>query len=239
MLNVIKLLLLWLALNLVSGVVAGALFSPFKGIPGLREHALFLIKSMLGVGLFYYLLQTSGKAAVVKIFSGFIEEPRAILGKAAKFFLLYLSAFTVVVLGVISVVYALSLVSGAAVDSIPGILRPSADFERFGELRMAAFGGVALYFAGVCVLTPLIEEVFYRRLLYSEIRKYYGLVISITVSALVFGVFHPNLLVAVIDGAFLCYVYEKEQSLQVNVLLHAFPNVFFVLLMLAIKHVVF
>jgi membrane protease YdiL (CAAX protease family) len=236
MVNVLKLLLFWLALNLVSGVVAGVAFSPFKGIPGLREHALFLIKLILGAGLFYYLLQTSGKAALRDIFSGFIEKPRAILGKAAKFFLLYLSAFTVIALGVILAVYALSLVSGIAADSFSGVFRPSADFERFGELRIASFGGVALYFAGVCVLTPLIEEVFYRRLLYSEFRKYYGLLISITVSALVFGVFHPNMLVAAIDGAFLCYVYEKERDIQVNVTLHAFLNTFFILLIFSVKY---
>ena len=142
MLNVIKLLLLWLALNLVSGVVAGALFSPFKGIPGLREHALFLIKSMLGVGLFYYLLQTSGKAAVVKIFSGFIEEPRAILGKAAKFFLLYLSAFTVVVLGVISVVYALSLVSGLRLILFPEFSAPARTLSGSGNCVWLLLAGL-------------------------------------------------------------------------------------------------
>ncbi len=230
MIEIVRLLLLWLGANFASGLLAGFLLAPFSGIPGLNEHALFLIKVLLGGGLFYYVLLTKGKTYAVELFSGFAVSAK--FSKALKYFSLYLLFFVGIAGAVLLAVYTYARLASVPVGSLTAPMSSSADFERFGSLETLA--GWVLYLLGACVLAPLIEEVYYRGLLFTEARKKWNFWISTTITAIVFGLFHPNILLAVLDGAFLCYTFDKEKDLQTNILLHSLLNIFSISMMVAL-----
>ena len=109
------------------------------------------------------------------------------------------------------------------------------DILRLTALSSSAPGGVALFLLSTCISAPIIEELFYRRLLFSELRKYFSFLISMLASSFIFGIFHASIVIAVINGAYLAYVYEKKESLPVNIILHSLLNLFSILLMVGIK----
>ncbi|MBI5744209.1 MAG: CPBP family intramembrane metalloprotease [Elusimicrobia bacterium] len=236
MITVVNLLFLWLVANVVSGLLAWFCLAPFKGLPGLTEHALFLIKLFLGAGLFYYILLTGGKASLSGIFLGFMKRFPEKVFKAFKNFLLYLGCLAGAVAAVLLALYIYSKIFAIPADSLTAALPSNADLKRFSDLGTAAFGGRWLYLLGAWLLAPVIEELYYRGLLYPELRKSWGFPAATVVTAIVFGLLHPNIAVAVLDGAFLCYTYEKGKDLQVNILTHSFLNIFFVAAMFAVYH---
>lgn len=234
--KVLELLVLWLAVNLLAGLFAGFVVLPFKEVSGIAEHSLFLTKVFLGGMLFYYVSLSEGAVAVVGMFRGLLKNRGRAFYVALKYLFLYVLVLCSVVAVLIGGLYSLSMLFGGSLGEYAGVIPPSKDFARINALRGAVSGGVVLYALGTCILVPVIEEVFYRRLLFVELRKQFGFLVSMSITALVFGVFHANILIAVVDGAYLSYVYEKERSLPVNAILHALLNALSVLLILGLRY---
>lgn len=77
------------------------------------------------------------------------------------------------------------------------------------------------------LIKPVEEELVFRGLVYGRMRKYFSAVISIPVSALLFGAYHGNLVqlvYAFIMGCFLAYAFEKYKSLKASLLVHSGAN---------------
>jgi len=76
------------------------------------------------------------------------------------------------------------------------------------------------------VLGPVVEEVFFRRIFYSAIRRRNGFWPSALLSGLVFALFHGASAPVILPvGVYFCWVYERERRLPVNIMLHALVNV--------------
>lgn len=77
-----------------------------------------------------------------------------------------------------------------------------------------------------CVLAPVVEELFFRRIFFTTVRRRNGFWFSAFWSGLFFAVCHgaaaPILLPV---GVYFCWVYERERRLPVNIMLHALVNV--------------
>lgn len=77
-----------------------------------------------------------------------------------------------------------------------------------------------------CVLAPLAEELYFRRIFYTTVRARNGFWFSAFWSGLFFALFHgaaAPLLLPV--GIYFCWVYERERRLPVNIMLHSMVNV--------------
>ena len=89
------------------------------------------------------------------------------------------------------------------------------------------FGGGGWAFAAVVVIAPLFEEWICRGLIFGSLRSRYGVVRSVVLSALVFGLMHVQpvpVLNAFVLGLVLAFIYHKTNSLWSSVILHALYN---------------
>lgn len=89
----------------------------------------------------------------------------------------------------------------------------------------SSFAGLGLIFLSYCMITPVMEEVFYRRLLYVSLRQKYGLLKSLTIGSLIFGLLHPDaVLFSILFGLILCGAYERFGRVRINILTHVIYN---------------
>ena len=80
---------------------------------------------------------------------------------------------------------------------------------------------------GTSVVTPILEEMLYRGLVYNRLKRSGRTGMAIVISGFIFGLIHFNLvqfLYAGLIGIFLAVVYETEGTLLVPVLAHAAAN---------------
>lgn len=77
------------------------------------------------------------------------------------------------------------------------------------------------------LIGPCTEELIFRGLVYKRIKGYTKSMAGVYISALMFGVYHFNLvqgIYAFVLGILLCYVYEKYETILAPVLLHISAN---------------
>lgn len=218
---VFELLIFWGLLNVISGAIAGVVFKPFGSPEKWVEHATFLIQMFVGVGLFVFTAEKYG-FTLISVLISLKEEIRGAVVAAGKYFLIYICMLAIAVMTLSAVLYILS--SGGDQGLASGILGVNKDIFRFNSLVVSAPGGYAFYLLGACLVSPVIEEVFYRRLLFGELRRNFGFTAAAVISACIFAVFHPNVVGSLIAGAYLAYSYEKGKSLATNIILHSLLN---------------
>lgn len=79
----------------------------------------------------------------------------------------------------------------------------------------------------VIIGAPLVEELLFRGVLFEELRKEISLKVTIFLTALVFGIYHFNILQssnAFFLGLVLAYVYYKTRSIKASIIVHATNN---------------
>lgn len=85
----------------------------------------------------------------------------------------------------------------------------------------------ALGLVNYVLLTPIVEEIVFRWLFYGRVRRALGVKVAMICSALVFGIYHGNLVQAIyafLMGLALCYFYEKSGSILSSIIFHACAN---------------
>lgn len=223
----IKLIFFWLLLNLIAGLLTGLIFTPFKGHAKWEEYAVFLGNILLGTGLLYFSF-FEFNLSPANLLQTYTESRKAIR-TSIKYLFAYIGILLLVVLVLLVVFFTIDYFV-----KVPGghaQFLHAKDFLRYKALPTAAGGSTVFFVISSCLLAPIIEELFYRRLLFTELRKRYALAVSIILSSIFFALFHSNILISFIAGAYLAYVYEKENDLFANTLLHAQMNIFSILLM--------
>lgn len=83
------------------------------------------------------------------------------------------------------------------------------------------------------ILTPIAEELTFRGLIFKRLREVMNMKRAILISALIFGIYHGNLVQAVyggVLGALLSYAYEKYGSIKAPILAHMVLNLTSVIL---------
>ncbi|MFA7008600.1 MAG: CPBP family intramembrane glutamic endopeptidase [Elusimicrobiales bacterium] len=104
------------------------------------------------------------------------------------------------------------------------------------DIVLMSPGRMLIYFISTCVVIPMEEEIFTRRLLYVSLRHKMGIAGSLIISSLVFGAQHIGAAAvpAVMVGVFLGWIYEKHQNLLVNIMTHGLINFLVILTMVFI-----
>lgn len=90
-----------------------------------------------------------------------------------------------------------------------------------------SIGNPIINFISVVVLTPIVEEVFFRGLIYTRLKSGMPTVIAAIFSAVIFGVMHGEIiwmLYTFAVGLMLVWVFEKTKSLLACIVVHAANN---------------
>ena len=115
------------------------------------------------------------------------------------------------------------------VDFVVSLLPfPEVVMESFLERHNTLWEGSALVsFLSVALLGPVAEEVFFRGLIYNELKKAMRPLIAGGISAAVFGMVHGAavwMLVGFLAGVALAWIYERTGSLWASILVHITNN---------------
>ena len=135
--------------------------------------------------------------------------------------------------------FALCLICGAAVCVVFNHLLIysglydllSSSFEPVADLLYG--GSFLLEIIAVGILTPVVEELIFRGLIYRRLRWMLDAKWAAVVSALIFAVFHGNLLQGIYAfaiGLLLAFVFERYHHVLAPILIHVGANVISVLL---------
>ena len=118
-----------------------------------------------------------------------------------------------------------------ALIAVSGVMRFSTKYH---EVSQAIYsGGMAWELISAGVLAPLLEELFFRGLIYRRIREYLDAKWAIIISAALFGAFHGNLvqfLYAFIVGCVLAFVLEKYKAVFAPIVFHMASNIISILI---------
>ena len=226
----------WAGIQVLT-VLSASLFAHFGVIllgkaglayPGLSTDINLQMHNLIAIAIAYTAMRSCG-IEVSEIWT----SPRPFRSELLITFLGYIVYIAVMGIFAIAVImagwYVLPLLklasrqeAAAVVSSLPCVEHsrqwaPSAATPVFQALAR---------FAGICILSPLAEEILYRRFLYVALRKSRGFLFSITAASVIFALFHvteaPQVL---LPGILLFWLYEKGRSLRLNILLHMLMNI--------------
>lgn len=115
------------------------------------------------------------------------------------------------------------------IDSILSFLPVDKWFPSHQEIINSITGGnnFALTVLTVGVLVPVFEEILLRGLVFNELRKNMNLTLAIILQALIFGIYHMNMLQGIyasILGVFLGLIYVWTKSIYAPIIVHMFFN---------------
>ena len=127
----------------------------------------------------------------------------------------------------------------AIIDSIYPLKNISGDYEDLMNTIMS--GNFVIVFITVGILGPIIEEIIFRGLVLSELRKVTHNTSAVIIQGVLFGIYHMNPLQAMyasVIGIVLGYVMLRYKTLWAPILVHIFFNSLNILLdkMLSEQH---
>lgn len=128
-------------------------------------------------------------------------------------------------------IFLVCLAAGAATGcnflfSLTGLTQASAAFRQVSEQQMTAglLYGILLY----GVLSPMAEELIFRGIVFTRLKRYFSLTVSVVLSSLIFGIYHGNVVQALYGffaGCLFAWLYHKSGSFGWTAALHGFFNI--------------
>ncbi len=106
-----------------------------------------------------------------------------------------------------------------------GLYSVSSGYNEVSELLYG--GKLALEFAGLGIVIPIVEEMIFRGLLYRRLREDMKVSTAAVVCSLIFGFYHGNLLQGIYAFALsllFIYVYERYHTMAAPILFHVAAN---------------
>lgn len=100
--------------------------------------------------------------------------------------------------------------------------------ETYADVAQKQYGVV--FFLGIIlygIVSPLAEEIVFRGIVYNRIKRYFAVPLAVLLSALMFGMYHGNLVQGVyglLMGILIAYIYEKSGDFFHAFLFHAAAN---------------
>lgn len=76
----------------------------------------------------------------------------------------------------------------------------------------------------ILFLAPIVEELIFRGILLNRLSKWVNITISITISSILFGVLHNDIVGAFIFALCMCIIYLKTNNIFVPIYVHFFNN---------------
>ena len=105
---------------------------------------------------------------------------------------------------------------------------PSQDKSAFMISNAIHWGmpGFSGFLFLICILAPVAEELFYKRLLYAGVRREMPAPRAIILCSLLFALIHSRATFVIVFGWSLLtyYMYERHKSLFANIILHSLLN---------------
>lgn len=146
---------------------------------------------------------------------------------ALKYFVVY-AGFTILAMGLLTAIFILLEGTGRLNPSVIMDLAADPDpKDKMAQLKFMLENSVPrfiLSLISMCILAPIIEEVFFRRFFFVALRKKMSFIPALLISVIFFTAVHPNVALGAIGGIYLGYVYEKGKSLPANILVHSIAN---------------
>lgn len=102
----------------------------------------------------------------------------------------------------------------------------SVNSSVLGNLFVGPDGGISqagliLVALSYCLLVPVMEELFFRRLLYVALRKKFSLFRSLLINSMLFGLIHPEaVFFSVLFALAQCLAYERYGRVSINIMSH-------------------
>ena len=134
-------------------------------------------------------------------------------------------------LGVVFVLGMSAAVSMNVIVTLSHIARFSPKYQQVSEVIYS--GGLFMEIVSAVIAAPILEELFFRGMIYKRLRDMINVKAAVVISALFFGAFHGNLVqfvYAFIIGLMLAYVYEKFKTIWAPVIFHIGANLISVLI---------
>ena len=106
---------------------------------------------------------------------------------------------------------------------IPEIFPSYTESIRGKMFSVNIISGLFLY----CLVSPVLEELLFRRLIYDILYRYTGFAAAAVISSLIFAIFHMNMvqgIYAFIMGMLICTLYHRDHRIIVPVSLHIGAN---------------
>jgi membrane protease YdiL (CAAX protease family) len=143
---------------------------------------------------------------------------RRTLATLIPLFTMYLSIIPITLAASVIAVFASNAlgVTAAPMPLVEAVLSGTLADKTLGLLAVTAV-----------ILAPLAEELIFRGLIFSFLRKHMSFAYAATTSAIIFAVLHEHslsILPITVLGIFFAYAYEKTKDLTACVVLHAIYN---------------
>ena len=227
---ILPILLYYLIRNFIVLLMASAIqFLSLNGAETEKIASFFAIHSQGTSILIQLMAMVIGTGIVFPMF--LIEKPIFFHRETKK-----TSLFFVIMLG-----------SSAALffNVLFGLLQFTGSSKAYQEVAATQFSASlisGLFIYGI--VSPIAEEIVFRGIVYNRLRKRFPFIIAFVMSALLFGVYHGNMVQAVygfILGLVITWVYERYGSFLMPLLVHAVANVavYIVMNSLQLKNAVF
>jgi len=120
---------------------------------------------------------------------------------------------------------AIASYAGNGMISLSGLYQVSDEYDKIAEIMYQ--GNVVLELVALAILTPIVEELIFRGLMYTQLTEFMKKKHAIIVASLIFGLYHGNFLQAVYAfalGLLMIYVYERFHTLLAPILFHIGAN---------------
>lgn len=235
---------IWLTSGLAV-VGLALIYIRYAGVPAeaiSNNEIIRLIQGAVFVATAFLVLSLLG-TDIKSIYSSLSSCRARSIKLAAKYFLLYLLAAAAII-GALSLVAMLVMKLGLFSLDAFNAYHARATAEKLAEknyLRDILTGSPVrflIYLFSTCILIPIEEEIFTRRLFYLSLRQKLGVSASLVLSSLAFGIAHLGAAAvpAFVFSIFLGWIYEKHQDLTANILIHGLINFTVVLTMIYLSH---
>lgn len=150
----------------------------------------------------------------------------ASIKQALSFLLILLGAGLGIVSIILLIDFAFSRLGIMPADMLEHMLFPGVALKNHLTGLYSSPAQLILFVLTTWVLAPIGEELFFRRLFYSGLRRQHTFLKSATISSILFGAFHGmNWFPVFTKSMLISYFYEKNQNILSAVFLHSFINI--------------
>ena len=98
-------------------------------------------------------------------------------------------------------------------------------------LKPLDFSWLIIYLIYIVIISPIIEEIFFRGVIFSTLREVMGIRIGLVLQAVLFAVIHGEINVLFpqfVSGLVLAYVYYRTRSIFPSIIIHSLQNTYVV-----------
>lgn len=211
-------------------LLAAAVLGHFLPGKEWEDVYVFVVNFVMALCLFYFIRKIG--INILAVLQDWWKNKTEHLRIVFKYFLVYAGLTAIVVSGI---TVAVVLLDEAGIISLPTTMAlfentdPNDMMARLKFMLVNSTPRFTLSLVTMCVLAPVIEEVFFRRFLFVALRKKMNFAPALIISSALFIVMHPNMVSGALGGFYLGYVYEKRKSLPANILLHSLVNLFVII----------